>query len=510
MAATEAITAPVTPRPPGAVGRLVFLLVSVLLAGAALSPYLVASHLPLWTDEANFAYVAHTAQTASLPLYQAGYETQPPGTFWLYQLFHAYDQQGLWHLRVAEALMLYLVALILLWWVGYGVVWYAGVVAAFGFAVLVPPQTVTCALAEAPLILCTTLGFWLLWHGLTRKQPAALALAGLALATACAFGQVAALDCLAALIFLLVSGGPLARRLRRVLFLLAGFAVGLGALAVAMLATHQWPEFWGAVVAPLLSRATLPTWAERESYLRQLLATPVAWRSPLALALLGALMPLPPELRRLRRLAGIWLALGLLGFLGSGNLANARVVVFLPALALCAGLGLYWARTRPLGQQRLGAPIVVFVATMLWLWPLHLDAGLCVANLNQNYDTTVLYPQNVGRWLGGHLLPMETIYVVGEGTPIYVYANLRAASRFFDSAHVSGGEELYLLRSFSHAPPAAIVFTPALLRPEASLARTLRHWPGLRAYHQVSVGTPGDYQVYLRGDVAAAVRAGMR
>ena len=506
-----ACNAPVTPAPPGAVGRLVFLLVSVLVAGAALGPYLVASHLPLWTDEANFAYVARTAQDASLPLYQAGYQTAPPGTFWLYQVFSAYDQKGIWRLRVAESIMLYQVALLLLWWLGHDVVWYAGVVAAFGFAVLVPLQTLTCALAEPPLILCTTVGIWLLWHGLTRRTPAALALAGLALATACAFGHVAALDALAALLFLLFfSGGSLPARLRRVLFLLAGLAVGLGALALAMLATHQWADFWGAVVAPLLSRATLPSWADRGQACRQLLATPVAWRSPLALALLGVLMPLPPELRRLRRLLGIWLVLGLIGFLGSGNLANARVVVFLPALALCGGLGLYWARTRPLGEQRLGAPIVVFVATMLWLWPLHLDAALCVANLNQNYDTTVTYTESVGPWLGRKLQPMETLYVVGEGTPIYVYAHRRAASRFFDSAEVLGDRQLDLLRSFNHAPPAALVFTPTYLRPEVTLAAAIRGWQGFHAYQQVHPPAPGDYQVYLRGDIAAAVQAGMR
>jgi 4-amino-4-deoxy-L-arabinose transferase-like glycosyltransferase len=506
-AAEAAVTSAREPRrQPGALIRA---LVCLLLAAVTLTPYLLTGERPIWVDEGLYSYMARVSYQEHLPFYQAGHENKPPGIYLLYRWLHGFDLAGVYRVRLAEGVMLYLVALLLLWWWGREVSPLAGVVAAFGLVLLAVPQYSTYALTEVPLILFTVPAFWLVWNGLNRRRPGYLALAGLALAAAASFKQVAVFDFAAAVLFVALAReyGVPRERLRWALLLAGTFAAGLLALALLMVATHQWHEFLEDTVWSVLHGSASPHGQELGLLpgLRRLWSTGPEWGVPLGLAVATLLLPFTGALRVRRRMVGLWLPCTLVGFCGAGTLYAHHFIPALPALCLMAGLGADWAQRRLARQGRWGVIALTVLLLAAWSPALRTYQGRLKIDRRHAYATLAVFPGQVGDWLNQHLPPDATIYVLGDATQIYANAQRRAPTRYFFSETRNTYVPPLIMRDLRAAPPAALIFTPGSPGLNAPLRAAIRDWPAFRTYRLVRLPYPGDYQVYLRPDVAATV-----
>lgn len=500
-ASIPAPASPGGPRRASALSPRVGLLLGAFLAAlTTFTPYLLLRDLPMWIDEGIFAYMARTSARENLPLYHGALDNKPPGVFWLYEAVAAYDFPGVQRARLTEAALLFLAALLLLVWVGREVSWLAGIVAAAGLGVLAFMGTVTYALTEPPMILLTTLAFWLTWRGAKTRRAWPFLVAGLALAAAFTCKQIAVLDGLAALLFLALSPDLLPGwRLRSVLLLSAGFALGLLALTAGMVATHQFPGFWHSTVGILLGGASTLTPGERPARLLDLLLL-APWRLPLALALAAALAPLAPRFSPLRRLGVIWLLFTFAGFLGPSYASIHQTLPFLPPLCLLTGLACVWLAglsSAPL-TRAVFAPLLLLV---VWSQPLYGYQSRIQARLEGLHAHPPSHLPALGRWLEAHLPPGATIQSVGKDTPLYVYSGRRAASRYPYPGWNNDALTQVTLRDLEHSPPAALILTPSEYAPELRLLRAVRAWPGLRHYRRVPNPTPGDYELWLRSDL---------
>jgi hypothetical protein len=183
-------------------------LVAVGLMVVVALPYVASFRAPIYAEEAAYAYVPWASQVTGQAFYNAAFENKTPGIFWLFQAVQGYDQPGVGRARLVQGALVWATALILLLWLSESVSLLAGAVAAFTYALTVPTlvwwRTTVMAQTEPPMVLFTTLGFFLLYRGLRTSRSFWFILAGMALAGGFIFKQIAVLELVASVVVVLL------------------------------------------------------------------------------------------------------------------------------------------------------------------------------------------------------------------------------------------------------------------------------------------------------------------
>ncbi|NLO73166.1 MAG: hypothetical protein GX100_03505 [candidate division WS1 bacterium] len=422
-------------------------LVAVGLMVVVALPYVASFRAPIYAEEAAYAYVPWASQVTGQAFYNAAFENKTPGIFWLFQAVQGYDQPGVGRARLVQGALVWATALILLLWLSESVSLLAGTVAAFTFAFTVPTlvwwRTTVMAQTEPPMVLFTTLGFFLLYRGLRTSRSFWFILAGMALAGGFIFKQIAALELVASVVvvLLLTRDLPGVARWRRAGMVLGGFVLVAGALAVGMALTGQGASFWDTAlmsllrgsshamdiqacvwtfvglvwfpaVAPLFLLATLPWLFGRRHATSSEAATPAFGRFQLA------------------RLLALWLIFAAGGFPLAGELLQRQMLPFFAPLAGLVGLGAVWLQAQWAGlswSSRLARLLVIIAFTGL-RWGLDYGTNVTMA---LRRDPAAQDPAvELGRMLGRYLPPGETLYSPDYGT-LYLDARRVAPTRYF-------------------------------------------------------------------------------
>lgn len=430
----------------------------LLLATVVLLPY-VLTRQPAWLDEAIFSYLAQGPSAQGLPYYQAGYDNKPPGILLLYQLTGAFDPGGLWRVRLLQGLLVLSTCLLLLFWLGRKVSAPAGWWAAGLYALLLAFTPGVWALTEPPMALFTAVGFYLAYGGLRSPRTGFLVGAGLALGVAACFKQVAIFDLLGLLVVVSAAAGR-GRRGASMAAVLGGAVACAGVLGLWMVGTGQLAEFWDSAVLSLLHGEGVADWRGRAENLVEY----GRWLLPVVqAALLVALLAyLGPIRRPLGLLLGVWLVTAVVGVAASGHFLHHQSVQLFAPLAALSGLGGAWlwrqARERP-GWTRV--LLAALLTLLVFAAPLDKYRIRVQQALSSRTQIGTSAPERLGHWLQERVPPGETIYVLGNGMPVYFYAQRRAPTRYFHSLLLSSRmRQEAALRDLQARPARMLVFAP--------------------------------------------------
>ena len=485
-------------------------LVVAVVVAIAVGPHLTSQRVPIYVDEGVWGYAAWASAQTGAPIYDVSRENKPPAIFLLYRLTHAYDQDTIWRVRALEGGLSLLTALILLLWLSRAVSLLAGFLSACTLLLLLTYLPGVEARPEAPMVLGTTLGFYLLYCGLRSSRTAYFLAAGVSLGVGCCFKQVAVADLAAGLlaVALISTGAPLVRW-QRVGLVLGGFAAFWAVVIIALVATHQFREFWGAAVMYFLVGGYPSPWAARAGNLLEFLRSWFpAMQAPCLVAVLAFLVPAPACAGPLRRLLGLWLPFAVLGFLASGLSVYYMGTQFYPSVAALLGITGAWSwsrlRARP-GWQRAALALLVFLIVfgpLLDRYQVRVKRGLAAAAA----QGSPFHEDRLGRWLGEHLPTGERIYVDSWGAAIYLHAQRLAASPYMHYTMAATPEaRARVVEQLAQQPPAAIIFDAAPTGPVLALQGALQGPLLDREYQQVPIAQQlgADlFDVWLRRDVA--------
>lgn len=216
------------------------------------------------------------------------------------------------------------------------------------------------------------------------------------------------------------------------------------------------------------------------------------------------------------RLLVCWAAADALSLcLGGAKFAQVYYVQLVPSLALLGGLavacGWRWLGGMPLARAYAG---LVGVAVFLLSNQFQASVALRAWNERTPGRSSVPLEASLGQRLGpgergGR---SEPLFVWGDNTEIYLYADGRSPGRFFHVFPVSGvyatrgmaDRRAELLRAWQAAPPAIIAIDPATLRddPDGSLGLNPSSFPELRrlleAEYTPLAGIGGGWQAFRR------------
>jgi 4-amino-4-deoxy-L-arabinose transferase-like glycosyltransferase len=481
------------PRRPLTLGTIAGLLV---LAAVVLIPYLL-SRQPAWLDEAIFSYMAQGPSRQHLPYYQAGYDNKPPGIYLLYQLTGAFDAAGLGRVRLTQGMVVLATCLVLLFWLRREASATAGWWAAALYALLLAFTPGVWALTEPPMALLSAAGFCLAYYGLSLSRWGYLPGAGLALGVAACFKQVALLDLLGLFAVMAVAAGR-GRRVASVALAAVGVLACAGVVCAWMAVTGQFAEFWRSAVLSLLGGGAAAARGARAQNLLEY------WRwimpviqVPVLLALLAYLAPVR---RPLGLLLGVWLAAAGVGVASSGYFLNHQSVQFFAPLAALSGIGGAWLWRREPGSAGWSRAAAAATLTLLVFAAPADKYRIRVQQEAASHAQVGASPgERLGAWLDEHVPPHETIYVLGNGMPVYFYSQRRAPTRYFHTLLLSSPalQESALADLQAH-PPLALVFAPDYYEVQRAFTAQVRG--ALRARYHRLPGDPAfpEYEVWWR------------
>ena len=480
--------------------RSALLVAALFLTCCTMLPYAVC-RLPAGTDEAIFSYMAAGPTVAHLPWYQAGFDNKPPGIILQYYLTRAWDEAGLRRARLAQGGMELATALLLLLWLGLEISLSTGFLASLLYVLLVTFVPGCHAITEPPMALFTALSLFLGWCGAQRYGPGWWLAAGVSLGIAANFKQVAVVDLLALLSALvLVLPGSRRTRLFAGLAMLLGFAGLWAAVCGWLAASGQWPEFTDGVIHSLARGGASAPLRERPEHLFSYLR----WVAPVTggigvAALLGCIFP-PRGARR--GLLVIWLVCASLGTASSGYLLYHQAVQYyapLSALAALGVVGLYGC-LRPRSTAIRIAVVVLLLAVMFA--PLVNKYRIRMQQARAGATEQIeLDARRLGQWLSRSLPAGETLYVLGNSTPIYFYARHRSPTRYFHGFILSTPAlQEAALRELEAHPPNALVSTPDYYPVQRAFADRVNQV--LLSDYLLVPAPGGDNRLYLRRDRA--------
>jgi hypothetical protein len=316
-------------------------------------------------------------------------------------------------------------------------------------------------------------------------------LAGISAAIAFTFKQTAVSIPLALAVWLVWDNRSML--LRR----LGGFAIGyipiLVAVVVYFASRGALGAFWEAAFGYNVNQATtnplrIPYGLLAGSWHVFSNSSAVLW-----LAGLGGLL-LVVKTARLRLLAFWALADAISLCLGGFKFAQVAYVQVVPSLAILGGLafGFGWQATRDLRTVRVYAAIVV---AAIFLLSNQFQAGVTLRAWNERTPgrSSMPFEQILASKFnpdqrGG---PDQPLFVWGDNSEIYLYANARASGRFFQVLSLTGvyagrgfqQRRTELLRAWENAPPAIIAIDPATIRddPDGSLGLNPGSFPEMEA-----------------------------
>lgn len=483
---------PASARPvrAGTLGALLVLTVVVLL------PYTLTRQ-PAWLDEAIFSYMARGPSALGLPYYHVGLDNKPPGVFLLYQMIAAFDPVGLWRMRMLQGLLVLGACVVLLLWLRREVSPQAGWWAAFLYAFLMAFTPGCLALTEPPMAAFTVVGFCLAYYGLRPGGGRLLVGAGLAWGLAITFKQVAVFDLAAGLLVVGIAAGA-GRRGAAVGAVLGGAALCAMGVGAALAATGQWPQFWEGAVVMLVEGTGAGSWATRLGNL------PGYWRWILpviqapALTALLAYVARPP--RPLGLMLGAWLIAGCLGVAASGHYLNHQSAQFFAPLAALSGVGGAWLLREGSCRSDWSARLALVLLTLLvFAVPVDKYRIRVQQELASRAQVGRSGAEQLGTWLRAGVPGEETIYVLGNGMPVYFYARRFAPTRYFHTLLLTRPERRRLaLADLEARPPLALVFARDYYEGQREFSAQVRAALGSR-YRRLLVhpGAP-EYEVWWR------------
>ena len=475
----------------------------VLLPAVTAAVYLPVALNWMCTDEAIFSVLALGQPLHGTPPYLTGFENKPPGVFLLYGLVYHLFGFGLWRVRLLWAAFVLATAGLIMEWLRGLVSRRAALAAGLAYPLVCALLVTGNAYTEVPLALATTLAFYLLWRGLRRPHPLLWLGSGVALGLALLCKQIAVCEVAAALLVLWWGRRslPAGAVWGAVLLLGAGIALVWGATVAWLALTGQLAAFWFCVytltLAPEVSGHGAEAW---QHFLRWwgpvLLGTSPLW----AAALRGAWLRLPRQDQGAGRVIYAWLALALLGAIGSRQFWLHHTVQFLPPLFLAAAVGAVGLgreiRRRRLVWPLLAAVVLVVLAGAGAERHRYAAAGARLTGRADNVQA------DLGRWLAARVPPGETIYDVGREPEVYLYAMRLPASHYLWSALVTtpAARELVLTELQANRP-RYICFSTLETPWDQALAEQIkqRFLPG--NYVPVTEPRFPGFEVYARKDL---------
>ena len=378
--------------------------------------------VPLNTDEGGFAAVARLWRQGYLLYGDVAWVDRPQGLLVLFRLAGLNGSDEAFRVLAMLAALLTLVAVAAAAWAVAG---RAAAVAAAGlYAVLSPAPHLEGFTANGELLsgsLAAAAVACALWWTVRRDL---WLLVAAALLTGCApLVKQSAID---GIIVLAVAVLMVADRRPRnvVIAVVAGAPPALAAVVHAATSTAGLGDWWYAIVGYRSSTESAVS-GDMGDRLKLLVdSVPPALQDLLPLLVLA-----PFGLRRGRPLLlSVWLAAGVVGFLGGGLYHPHYWIQLVPVLSVLAGIGLL---------RVLRLPVAVRVAVALSLVPViaysaevyTTTSPAKISALTSN-DTRLLTGPEVGRLLAAGTQPGEPVYVIWANAAAYWYADRPPAFRY--------------------------------------------------------------------------------
>jgi hypothetical protein len=295
------------------------------------------------------------------------------------------------------------------------------------------PRDVQPANTELLLNLPTAAAAWLVCHAVIRRAAdevgegnvlGLLLAAGALTGVAALFKYQASLAGLAWAAAVVQSSRTPSRTVRRLGALGAGFLIVAAGVCAYFYFRHEWDAFtfWGwrynfTYIAALTVRETLTNFALRTG------TVALFWLPLLALAIVGAWG------RRLPLLVVAWLACECVALSVGGRFFLYYYLIALPPLSVAAALGAATVfRRHTSGSRRwvavgvavLGAVSVLVSATLVWRWPTILP------EFQREHDVETA----VGEYVRTHSSPDDRLFVWGNASQIYYFADRVMGTRF--------------------------------------------------------------------------------
>jgi hypothetical protein len=359
---------------------------------------------------------------------------------------------------------------------------------------------------EKQLLLPMVLAYLVALRGGLRWWAGAGALAGVAFL----FKQTAISIPLALSVWML-TGATFSHAVRAVAALAIGMMIPILA-ALGYFATRgALPDLWAATVAYNLAQAgasplRIPYGFLAGSWHVFANSSALLW----LLALGGAL-----RLRGARqRLLLYWAAADIVSlFLGGSKFAQVYYVQLVPSLALLGGLAVEWGWYATRGARALRAYLAVLAASVFVLSnQFQMSVVLRAWNERTPGRASVSNEQQVAtRFLPGERGGADRpLFIWGDNSEMYLYANASSPSRFFHTfplshQYTSGSGYLERRAELLRAPPPEVVaIDPATARddPDGSLGLNVSSFPELQRLlpqqYEPIQDVPGGWQAYRR------------
>ena len=429
--------------------------------------------VPLTTDEGGYAAVARLWRVGYRLYGDVAWVDRPQGLLLLYRLAGIGDDAAAFRVLATGAAALVTVAVAAAAWALGGR--RVALIAAVLYAVLAPAPhlegfTANGELLSAPFaagaVACAA--WWL-----RTRRDGLLAIAGVCAACAPLVKQSAIDGAVVLAVVVLVHSD---RRVRH-LAVAAGGGVAPAAAVLAHAATVGIGDWWYAVLGYRTSTesAVSGDLGARGRLLVDSIAPALRDLAPLWLALI-------PGFAAARRagaalIPAVWLAAGIVGFIGGGLYHPHYWVQLIAPLALVAAVGF----DRLLARPRLAAAtLAVGVATVL-SFSVEVYAERSPARISAltSHDSRILDAPRVGRALRHSTAPGDRVYVIWANAAVYWYAQRPPAFRYLwylNVARIPGARAAVHAVLTGANPPAAVAVYqgPDELDPSGDVSRTLR------------------------------------
>ncbi len=370
----------------------------------------------------------------------------------------------------------------------------------FSGIIIAPP-----AYTETFMIAFTTASFYLAYIGLRRQESLWFLGAGIAMAAAVLFKQIALLDLIAlgmglTWIAVLLPGN------RRILRYSAMLIIGAGAViaAVALLL------YSGGQLAAASDAVFINPWQTSRTQSLTGLLEGLQRLSVVAIGCLPLLGGIVITLWKARSQATLaicllvpWLVMTFVGGIASGKMFFHQLLPVLPPLCLLAAPGLMWTwqfiRSLPNRQRQLVGTLAALVVVGAAIGVLRFQGGRygrVIANITQQQPHS---SQLVGAYVRTHTHFDEPIYVLGRRCGIYLYADRPAASRYFHQTWAGLPEvEQHIVTDVRTTLPAMLIFADLRYDRHRRLAAALQESIILCYYRSVNVPGAEDFEVFVR------------
>ena len=463
--------------------------------------------LPIKFDEAIFAHIGNMWLRHGQLLYLDAIDNKPPGVFLVYGgLFKLTGHLDIIGPRLASAASIAAAGVVLALWGTRVFSRTAGILAgvclvSFSGIIIAPP-----AYTETFMIAFTTASFYLAYIGLRRQESLWFAGAGVAVATAMMFKQIALLDLIALGVGLawIAVFLPDKRNIARYGLMTTMIAAGAVVAVVALLL------YGGGQLAAASDAVLLNPWYTARTHSLPGLLEGLQRLSVVVIGCLPLLGGIVITLWKARSQATLaicllvpWLIMTFVGSIASGRIFFHQLLPVLPPLCLLAAPGLVWTwqviRSLPSRQRQLVGTLAGLVVIGAAIGVLRFQGGRygrVIASITQQQP----HPsQLVGAYVRKHTHFDEPIYVLGRRCGIYLYADRPAASRYFHQAWAGLPEvEQHIVTDVQTTLPAMLIFADLRYGRHRRLAAAFQESIIPRYYRSVKVPGAEDFEVFVR------------